>query len=128
MESLGSWRSLERQEKIVQALRAGNYFETACEYAGVSSTTGYDGMQRGEGTHEPAAPEFAEFADAVKSARADTEVGAVARIRKAATEGTWQADAWFLERAFPEWWRRRDGHDIRPQGPIEVKLAFDPRD
>jgi len=66
---------------------------------------------------------YSDFAEAVARARAEAEIAAVARIRERAHDGTWQADAWFLERAFPERWGRRGAIPLPepPPPPSPVK-------
>jgi hypothetical protein len=99
-----------RQERIVGALREGNYFSTACEAADVGESTAREWVARGEGrSARPASAPYAAFAVAVKKARAEAEARALRQVRQAAAEGTWQAAAWYLERAHPERWGRVRG-------------------
>jgi hypothetical protein len=51
---------------------------------------------------------FFEFCEAVKKAEAEAEAAAVVQIKAAASSGTWQAAAWFLERKFKDRWARTD--------------------
>ena len=51
---------------------------------------------------------YREFRESIKRAEAVAEVLAVARIRQAADNGTWQAASWFLERKHGERWGRND--------------------
>lgn len=110
----------ELQNLICDMLAAGNYIEAVCDYVGISGSTFYDWMRRGErGWKKDRDAGFSEFSQAVKKARAKAEVMSVAHIRKAGLDGQWQADAWFLERSFPERWGRRrmevtgaDGGDL----------------
>lgn len=99
----------EMQAKICDALRAGNYLETAAAFAGIDKTTLFDWLRRGarnsSGIHH-------EFSRAVEKAMADAETRDVALIAKAAAEGVWQASAWRLERKYPSRWGRRDHHRI----------------
>jgi transposase len=88
--------TVERQEQILEAIRGGNYLETAARAAGVGKSTFYEWLER-----------FPDFADAVESARAEAEARNVAIIEKAA-QASWQAAAWWLERSFPYRWGRRD--------------------
>jgi transposase len=100
----------EVQSKIVEAILAGNYFETACQYAGVSKITGYEWLARGEGKDPNGrknAPHFAEFANAVREAEARAEVGAVAIIRQALPENPKLALD-YLSRRHPERWGAKD--------------------
>lgn len=79
----------EVQDRILTALRAGNFFSVACELAGISETAGREWLARGNGTtkRRGGAPEFAAFAEAVKKAESEAEVASVLRIRKAAKGG-----------------------------------------
>lgn len=109
----------ELQEKICQAIRAGNYIETAAAYAGISKVTLHEWMRRGrretervekaEGrakVRKKEAP-FVGFLNSVEKALAEAEVRDVFIIGKAAEEN-WQAAAWRLERKFPDRWGRRE--------------------
>jgi len=92
------------QKKIVDAIKAGNYMETAAAYAGISKQTLYNWMRKGaraeKGKHRA-------FLDAVEKALAEAEIEDVLTIGAAAKE-VWQAAAWRLERKFPDRWGRRD--------------------
>jgi hypothetical protein len=94
----------EVRAKLVQAVAAGNYLETAASYAGISKDTLYRWLRRG--AKEKQGP-YRDFAEAVRKAMADAEVRDVARVAQAA-EKNWQAAAWRLERKFPAKWGRRD--------------------
>jgi hypothetical protein len=101
----------ERQEKVLEALRAGNYLETAAAYAAISYQTLNEWRKR-----------FPEFSEAVEKARADAEARMVAVIMKAAPV-SWQAAAWWLERSFPS----RYGRCTRIDADVNVtaKLTID---
>ena len=129
----------EIQQKILQALAAGNYQDTAAAYAGISTSTFYNWLERGKTervrisagekpkkTEEP----YVEFVDAIESARAQAEVRSVALIQKAANDGTWQAAAWYLERSHPQRWGRLNRTEISgPEGgPIETKIDIEALD
>lgn len=111
----------QRQKKIVELIRAGNYQETAARAAGVSPSSFYAWMAIGEeASHKTArlnAKDKAclEFSEAVKAAKAEAEARAVAIINKAAMDGTWQAAAWYLERTASE----RFGRSQRIEASIE---------
>lgn len=108
-------------DKVVAALRAGNYITTACAWAGISNDAYYDWMNRAE---EPDAdPLYKRFSDEVKRARAEAEVANVQIIRKSAEAGTWQAAAWWLERSFPAQWGRKTEISGPNQGPIQVEVS-----
>lgn len=145
----------EVQEKIVKALRAGNHFSTACEYAGIAVGTGREWLARGQGADwttqkgRSPLPIYAEFADAIKKAMADAEAGALQRIMKAAlggeevktkeiirpdgskvTERTvsqpeWTAAAWYLERKHPDKWGRKDEVRVAAKVQEEIDAALE---
>ena len=93
----------ERHDKIIEALRAGNYFDAACGYAGICEKTGYNWLERGRTARNG---KYVQFLQAVEKASVDAEVGTVAVIKKASID-TWQAAAWWLERRFPNKWGRK---------------------
>jgi transposase len=76
--------------RIVQAIELGATYEHAANYGGIA----YD-------TFNEWRLKKAEFSDAVKSAEGRATVGWLAKIERAANEGTWQAAAWKLERRYP---------------------------
>ena len=111
----------ELQDKIVSAIRAGNYAMVAAEYAGISTTTFYRWLQQGA---EAKSGIYKDFRDAVKKAESDAEVRAVAIIQKH-MEGNWQAAMTYLERKHPNRWGRRDRLrlDVNPKDELQELLA-----
>lgn len=120
-------------DKIVKAIQAGNYIETAAAYAGISKNTLYEWLRRGQREKDRVAKNprfkikkaeelFVKFADAVEKALAEAEMRDVVIIGKAAEE-QWQAAAWRLERKFPEKWGRQK-IDIEHSGQLEVNNPF----
>lgn len=114
--------SEERAERLIQAVRGGNYLKTACAFAGIDYTTLRRWIHKADEPDAP--PEYREFRDALEKARADAEVAALAKIQKAANEGQWQASAWFLERSMPERWARKEKTQLEITGegggPVKV--------
>lgn len=106
----------EIQEKIVSAIRAGNYANVAAEYAGIGERTFYRWLERGREANRGI---YWHFWQAVKKAEREAEVRAVAIIQKH-MEGNWQAAMTYLERKFPQRWSRRDRleHTGADGGPI----------
>lgn len=94
----------ETQQKIVNAIAEGNYLETAAALGGISCTTFFRWLQEGE---QAAAGAKRDFWEAVKKAEAEAEALRVSRINKAGRDGNWQADAWYLERRYPDRWGKR---------------------
>ena len=62
---------------------------------------------------------FAEFQARVEEAKGKAVVGWLAKIEKAASEGSWQAAAWKLERRYPEDYGRRV-QELRHTGQVET--------
>jgi hypothetical protein len=95
----------ERAERLLTAIRAGNYYKTACEYAGIHYSTLRRWILKAE---EPGAPQdLIDFRDALVKANAEFEVAAVAQLRKLGNEGNWLPIAWLLERRMPEKWGKQ---------------------
>jgi hypothetical protein len=63
---------------------------------------------------------FFEFCEAVKKAEAEAEAAAVVQIKTAASNGTWQAAAWFLERKFKDRWARTD----KLEGTVQHQIGI----
>jgi transposase len=111
------------QEKVVQAIRAGNYAEIACRAAGISPSSYYRWMERGE--QDPGTI-YAGFAEAVRLAEAESEVHAVALVRRAMSDD-WRAALAYLERRHPARWRRHSSTELtgRNGGPVRSEQRLD---
>lgn len=81
----------ETTAKIVQAIQMGATYELACQFASITYET-FNQWMKGK-------PEFSE---AIKEAEGRAVVGWLAKIEKAANDGSWQAAAWKLERRYPK--------------------------
>lgn len=113
---------------IVQLIQVGNYFETACAYAGIDPGTAHRWLRRGDGRDgEPCEP-YLSFAVEVHQARALAEAHKVQLIAAAAQNGNWQAAAWWLERSFPGKWGRRDRlvAELEIHGEVEHTVVAAP--
>ena len=108
------------QAKLCDAIRAGNYLETAAAFVGIDASTMHRWLKRGRSERKGVRHEFAV---AVDKGLADSEAMAVARVTKAASEGTWQASSWLLERRFSERWGRRDRHEVKADINSTVKMS-----
>lgn len=114
----------ETQAKIVRAVQSGNWLETAAAFAGVDGSTVRRWMAKGE--PEDAPEPYRAFYTAIKQARAEAEVRAVALIQKAAQDGTWQASAWYLERSHPDRWGRKRLEITGPDNePVRLEVDVD---
>lgn len=101
----------EATKKLVLAIRSGTDLETSCHYAGLAVATVYKNLERGkieaqrvERGENPSKDEaeYLAFWKDLTSARADAVVRNVAAIQQAASGGSWQAAAWWLERSVPD--------------------------
>jgi len=84
-------RNNRRDEKLLEALRAGNTHRVAAAYAGYSESTLYHYMSIDPDFHEK-----------VALAECEAEALALSVVQQAASRGVWQAAAWFLERRRPK--------------------------
>jgi transposase len=109
----------EVQQRIVAAIRAGNYAEPAARSAGISAATYHRWMKRGERESKGI---YRDFHDEVRRAEAEAEVHAVAVIRKAMPDD-WRAAAHYLERRYPEHWRRRESLEHEGEQRLVVASA-----
>lgn len=85
----------ESQEKIIQAVRQGNFLKVAAALGGITETCLHLWIKKGEAGR---AKKYVEFVAQLRAAQAQAEASAVITIRKAAIEGDWKAAAWYLEK------------------------------
>lgn len=116
----------ELQEKIVTAVREGNYAQVAAQAAGIGETTFYRWMQTGE---RASSGIYREFREAIKAAEAEGEMTAVVAVRSGFGDD-WKAAMTYLERRHPERWRKRDeiAHTGKDGGPLALKWENASRD
>jgi hypothetical protein len=125
----------EVQARIINALRAGNYVETASHLAGVGRASVYRWIERGRAALEREETgdtltedeeRYAVFAQEVEEARAAAMARNVTLVNTAA-QTTWQAAAWWLERTNPQMWGRHLRAEVSgpEQGPIQVQVQRD---
>jgi transposase len=113
----------EVEERLINALRAGNYIETAAAHAGISKVTLYERLKRGA---RAATGADHDFSQAVEKALADAEVLDVALIARAAKEN-WKAAAWRLQHRFPDRWGQKVQAEVTGAGggPLTVRVVYD---
>lgn len=114
--------SPEVQQRIIQAIALGAPYKQAAAYGGVVYSTFSHWLKQGEEGKKP----FDDLYAAVKQAEATALVGWLAKIERAANEGTWQAAAWKAERRFPEDFGRQrlevTGRDGEPLAGPQVLI------
>jgi len=93
-------------EEICGYLKLGVPILTTCRAVGVSESTYYDWIKRGQGLHQERSQEeiYVKFVEEVEKAVADSEINLLNQIMK---EKSWQAKAWILERRFPKFWSKQ---------------------
>lgn len=89
----------ETVQKLIQAIQMGATYELACQYAAITIDTMNNWMKKSKTAKEN--DPFFGFFDSVKEAEGKAVVGWLAKIEKAANDGSWQAAAWKLERRYP---------------------------
>jgi transposase len=110
----------EMIDKIATFIANGNYVETACKALGIGQSTYYEWMKKGREGKKP----YAELAETVKKAEAIAEAKRIQTILMASEE-TWQAAAWYLERRYPERWGQKKRGDDSDDHNIKLKELVD---
>lgn len=112
----------EIQQLIVQALSVGTTHKLTCQYAGITETCFYEWLDKGRRGLQP----YAEFTEAVKKTEGRAVVGWLAKIEAAASEGSWQAAAWKLERRYPQdYGKTVQEHTGLNGGALVVKVVYE---
>ena len=114
------------REQIVKLVEAGNYIETAVLCVGVSRSS-YKNWMRWGAKQETGI--YRQFFNAVRKAEALAEARAIVRVRQAGQKW-WQAEAWYLERKYPDRWGRYDrgAADKQPETISETRKAIEHKD
>ena len=95
---------------IIEALELGMTQRAACNVANIDPATFYDWLNK----HD-------DFSNAVNAARDKGKRDALLAIREAGKDPKhWAANAWYLERSFPEEYRQRVEHIDRPALAEEI--------
>jgi hypothetical protein len=88
--------------RVVQALRLGAHRGVAAETAGISRTTLWRWLERGETESEG---RFRDLFESVRRAEADAELLLLGLVHRAAQTHAWAA-TWILSHRYPENWGR----------------------
>lgn len=108
----------ELQRRLCDAIAAGNYYQAACGYAGISYSKFREWMIRGKKQRKG---QFREFREAVQKAQYDAEVRIVAQWQ-AHMPDNWQACRDFLARRFSDRWAERT--EIKHKGKVGVEMEI----
>lgn len=83
-----------RKDRIVQAIAAGCTYEMAADYAGISRTTLWSWLKKGE---DPKNKSYCTFLNDIKRAEVEGAMVHLGTITQA-SQKDWKASAWMLER------------------------------
>jgi hypothetical protein len=114
----------EIQAEIVQALADGNYLSVACQSVGITVRI-FDHWRKRWEEGDPVAQAYNDFFLACKMASSVAERNSLSRLKQAPLN--WQAQAWFLERRFPQRWGRKDRESVKspPKKPKPLEDMTD---
>ena len=128
-------RPTKLTREIIQSIAAniypaGNYFEVACELAGIARSTGYEWLAMAEHKkrRRPGVDGelLSELLDAIRHAEGELENAAIIHWRKAFTDD-WRSVEAFLGKRFPERWKSVNRQEVTGAdgGKIETKVTID---
>jgi len=108
-------------ERLTEAIRNGNYYESACAAAGISYQTFQNWKERGRNAKSG---KYLEFLEAVERAEGEAEAKVIAMWQSHMPE-SWQACRDFLERRYQGRWGKNDRlkADLKHSG--EQKIRFE---
>jgi hypothetical protein len=112
-------------ENLEKAVEAGNYIETACDYAGINRATLYRWLT--EADQDKAKPLLRELKDTVTRSRAIAEMRNVMKIQQAAEE-SWQAAGWWLERSHSKKWGRQQKVELSGVEGSPINISLDAKE
>jgi len=113
-------------------LKAGHYLDRAARLANVSPSTAYWWISEGDTQRQRLENDeelsdrdrsYVEIADEIRMARDYAAHRSMVSIQKAATDGTWQAAAWYLERTDPKNYARTTQITGKDNGPVRLSVT-----
>ena len=114
-------------EKAHKLISEGHYAVVVCAYLGIAETTFYAWMRKAKEDIEANKKTiYTQFSQSIKEAEAKAEMRHLQTIAKAATEGNWQASAWFLKTKHRDRWSERQEVTLQgdPEKPLEIKTQW----
>ena len=110
-------------ETLARFVKQGATFKDACYAAGIGYSTGRQWVKEAEA--EDAPDDKRAFLALIQKAQAEGKIERIKRIEAAGKKGSWQADAWYLERMYPEeFGRQRLEVTGAEGGPVKVALDW----
>lgn len=107
----------EVRRRLISAITAGNYYQTACQFAGIGYSTFRRWMERGQNAKTG---QYREFWEEVTRAEAEAEARMVAQWQAQIPED-WRAARDFLARRYPERWAQKERIDLAHSGEVVQK-------
>lgn len=111
----------ELKANLTKVIAAGNYYQAACDYVGISYSIFREWIVKGE---QAKSGKYFDFSEAVKKAEAQAEIRMVQEWQKQMPEN-WQAIATFMERRYPDRWGRQDKSKLELTGKDGGAIKID---
>jgi len=111
----------ELKANLTKVIAAGNYYQAACDYVGISYSIFREWIVKGE---QAKSGKYFDFSEAVKKAEAQAEIRMVQEWQKQMPEN-WQAIATFMERRYPYRWGRQDKNKVELTGKDGGAIKID---
>lgn len=115
---------IDRAHRLISE---GHYAVVVCSYLGITESCYYNWINKAKSDIEKNKKSiYVEFFGSIKEAEAKAEMRHLQNIAKAATDGTWQASAWLLERKHKDRWSTKQEVTLsgNPDAPIEIKTQW----
>lgn len=115
----------ETHQKVVEALRSGNYREIVAKFAGIGVSTLYRWFEEGEADAEYDRPSpQRELWEAATRAEAEAEIHAVASMRQAFGDD-WRAAAEYLQRRHSARWSKTDRLEVEGDHTVHGAVSIE---
>jgi hypothetical protein len=114
-------------DKAHRLISEGHYAVVVCTYLGIDESTFYKWINKAKQDIEANKKSiYVEFFQSINEAEAKAEMRHLQNIAKAATDGTWQASAWLLERKHKNRWSQKQDITLsgNPDAPLEIKTQW----
>lgn len=129
----------ELSKEICGYIGQGLTKKTAIDACGICESTFYAWLRQGEADLEDGKNnKFTQFLQSIKKAETKDKLGRLKVIRDAASDGTWQAAAWELERRYPKEYGKttmdinlggqKDAEPIKTESAVQIYLPSNGRD
>ena len=107
-------------DAICKDIKEGNTLKYSVQKQGITEQTFYNWMKKGEDSKTKSGKYF-DFFDNIKKAQEEGKNHLVKGIRKHG-QNTWQAQAWLLERMYPQEFGKREKVAMEHSGEIKKEV------